>query len=136
MRVVADTNTVVSGLLWRGSPRAVLNAARAGSADLFSSPALVAELQDVLARGKFAERLRGANVSADRLVLEFAALARMVNPVTIDPVIQADPDDDSVLACAATAKADFIVSGDSHLLQLAEYEGIPILRAGQLLALI
>lgn len=60
----------------------------------FLSPALMAELLDVLARGKFAVHLRRANLTADQLVLEFATPARVVQPVAIEPVIQADPDDD------------------------------------------
>ena len=60
MRVVADTNIVVSGLLWRGNPRRLLEAAREGTIDLFTSAALLAELEDVLSRAKFAQRLVSA----------------------------------------------------------------------------
>jgi putative PIN family toxin of toxin-antitoxin system len=133
MRVVADTNVVVSGLLWRGSPRRILNAARAGTLELFTSPELLGELWDVLTRAKFASRLRQGGVSPDELVLGYAALARLVEPAAIELVVQADPDDDEVLSCAIAAKADFIVSGDSHLVGLVEYQGIPILRAARLL---
>jgi uncharacterized protein len=69
LRGVSDTNIVVSGLLWHGPPREVLDTSRAGKLTLFSTAALLAELQDVLVRPKFAERLRGAGVTADELVL-------------------------------------------------------------------
>jgi uncharacterized protein len=134
MRVVADTNTIVSGLLWYGPPRRVLDAARAGSLELFTSAELLVELGDVLNRAKFISRLRQAGVTPRELVLGYAALAHPVEPVTLEPIIQADPDDDSVLFCAVAAKADFIVSGDHHLLGLMEYEGIPIVSAARLLA--
>jgi len=55
MRVVADTNTIVSGLLWRGAPRQVLDAARDGMITLFTSAILLAELEDVLKRAKLKE---------------------------------------------------------------------------------
>src|SRR4051812_41506066 len=100
MRVVADTNTVVSGLLWSGAPRRVLDAARAGSIELFTTAALLAELEDVLGRGKFARRMAGAGLTARELIVGFGALARLAEPVRIDPVILDDPDDDAVLACA------------------------------------
>jgi predicted nucleic acid-binding protein len=58
----------------------------------------------------------------------------LIEPVVIEPVIIADPDDDVVLACAIAARAEAIVSGDNHLLDLKQYEGIPILTAAQLLA--
>ena len=63
MRVVADTNIVVSGLLWRGNPRRVLDAARDGIIELFTSPSLLEELEEVLSRKKFATRLEAANVA-------------------------------------------------------------------------
>ena len=133
MRVVADTNTVISGLLWHGAPRQVLEAAREGAMNLFTSAILLAELEDVLSRGKFSERLALAGVSPHELVLGYAALALVIEPAIIAPVIAADPDDDAVLACAIAARAEAIVSGDSDLLSLQEYKGIRILGAADFL---
>jgi predicted nucleic acid-binding protein len=75
MKVVADTNVVVSALLWHGPSRQILDAARAGSIQLFTTAVLLAELQDVLMRPKFAERLTRASVTADQLVRGYGALA-------------------------------------------------------------
>lgn len=133
MNVVLDTNTVISGLFWKGAPRRVLDLARSGTLTLFTSPDLLAELADVLERRKFSARLAQANISVEELVLGYASLAITVLPQKITPVIEADPDDNKVLACAKTAKADIIASGDNHLLGLNEYEGIKIMRANQLL---
>ncbi|MFQ6092370.1 MAG: putative toxin-antitoxin system toxin component, PIN family [bacterium] len=60
MRVVADTNMVISGLLWRGPPRQILEEVRAGEITLFTSAMLSAELEEVLHREKFAQRLEMA----------------------------------------------------------------------------
>lgn len=79
MRAVADTNTVVSGLLWPGNPRRVLDAARTGALQLYTSAVLLAELDEVLQRPKFAQRLALAGVTARTLVLGYAALARLLN---------------------------------------------------------
>ena len=133
MRVVADTNTLVSGLLWHGNPRRILDAARAGTLQMYTTAALLAELEEVLQRPKFAQRLALAGVTSHTLVFGYAALARLVEPAEIAPVILADPDDDAVLACAVAVRAEIIVSGDSHLLDLKEYEGIPIVTAARLL---
>jgi predicted nucleic acid-binding protein len=54
LRAVADTNTVISGLLYRGSERSLLEAARSGALALYTSAALLAEIVDVLPRAKFA----------------------------------------------------------------------------------
>jgi putative PIN family toxin of toxin-antitoxin system len=131
--VVADTNTVVSGLLWRGNPRQVLEAARIGTLQLYTTASLLAELDDVLQRPKFAQRLSLASVTSSSLVMGYAALARLIEPAMIEPVILADPDDDVVLACAVAAHAEAIVTGDTHLLDFKQYEGIAILTAAQLL---
>lgn len=133
MRVVADTNTVVSGLLWTGAPRKVLDAARKGLIQLFTSAALLVELEDVLGRDKLAKRLALINISPPELVVGYAALATPVTPLTIAPVILEDPDDDAVLACALAAQAEVIVSGDGHLLSLKHYLGIDILTAPNLI---
>ncbi len=133
MRGVADTNTLVSGLLWHGSPRQVLDAARQGALQLFTSPALLAELEDVLGRPTFAQRLQKAGVTAMQLVQGYAALATLVQPATVPAVIADDPDDDAVLACAVAAQAEVVVSGDHHLLDLKTHEGIGIVTAADLL---
>jgi uncharacterized protein len=111
-----------------------LDAARASAIDLFTSAVLLAELEDVLSREKFAQRLVSAAVTPHDLVLGFAALASVVEPAAIEPVILADPDDDAVLACAFAARSEIIVSGDSHLLDLKQYQAIRILTATELIA--
>ena len=127
MRIVADTNTVLSGLLWQGAPRRLLDLARERKVTLCTSLVLLAELAEVMTRDKFAERLRTAGVSAIDLVQDYARLTETVTPDALpEPVIERDPDDDHVLACAVSAKAQLIVSGDSHLLDLKAYQGIPI----------
>ena len=136
VHVVADTNTVVSGLLWHGTSRQVLDAARTGVIMLSTSAPLLAELAEVLQRPKFAQRLARVNVTPYILVFGYAALARLVAPAPIGPVVAVDPDDDAVLACAVAAQVEVIVSGDSDLLALESYEGILISMAAQLMALI
>ena len=137
MRVVANTNTVVSGLLWHGAPRQVLDAARDDVielfTELFTSTILLAELDDVLHRKKFAQRLALVNVTPRELVFGYASLATITEPDAVSPVVLADPDDDAVLACASGAQAEVIVSGDSHFLSLKDYKEIHILTAAELL---
>jgi putative PIN family toxin of toxin-antitoxin system len=112
----------------------VLDAARTGTIALFTSASLLAELAEVLQRPTFAQRLARANVPPHTLVVGYAALARLVVPAPIGPVVEADPDDDAVLACAVAARAEVVVSGDRELLALESYEGIPIITAAQLMA--
>lgn len=133
MRVVLDTNTLVSGVISPGGPpRRLLDGMRAQTFEFCSSATLLAELLDVLSRDKFARRLSAANASAQGVVAELRRLASMVAPLTVPRVVEHDADDDHVLACALAGQVDLIVSGDRHLLSLGgHYQGIPIVTAAQ-----
>ena len=133
MRVVADTNTVISGILWQGNPRRVLDAARDDLIELYTSRVLLEELK-ALSREKFASRLSLANLTAKYVVRNFSSVAVVIEPAPIKAVILRDPDDDTVLACALSASCDVIVFGDNDLLDLKEHLGIRILTATQILA--
>jgi uncharacterized protein len=133
VRLVADTNSVISGLLWNGPPARLIDAAVERRITLFSSLPLLAELEGVLARDKFKHQLQKRGVSVEQLFEGYLALAEVVAPAAIVPVIARDPDDDVVLATAVAAKAEFIVSGDAHLLDLGSHAGIGILTAQALL---
>ena len=133
MRFVADTNIIISGLFWHGPPRQVLESARETYAELFTSPAILSELDDVLQRPKFESLLASVGSSAQAVLLQYTALATLVHPVYTPAVVERDPDDDVVLACAIAAGASYIVSGDSDLLDIRTYRGIDIVHASQFL---
>jgi putative PIN family toxin of toxin-antitoxin system len=138
VRIVLDTNTLVSALLSpHGPPRRLLDDARAQVFELCSSPVLVAELLDVVSREKFAQRLTAAGLTPLGMVGEIRRLATMATPTDVPRVVADDADDDHVLACALAAQADFIVSGDKHLLKLGgQYQGIAIVTPAQAVLLI
>ena len=128
MRVLLDTNVLVSGILFRGVPRALLDRAIRGELDLVTSTALLDELEEILAR-KFEFSLQLTR--ATRAELE--SLAEVVVPTEV-PSVSRDPDDDLVLAAAAVGQAEVIVTGDRDLLALEMYGGIPILTPSAFLA--
>ena len=136
MRIVADTNTALSGLLWQGPPRRLINLARERAFTLCSSVALLAELAEVIGRAKFAARVHAAELSAADLVQDYARLAEIVVPALLPKPVSRDPDDDLVLATALGAEASLIVSGDRDLLVLGTFRDIRILAATDALAAI
>jgi putative PIN family toxin of toxin-antitoxin system len=133
VRVVLDTNTLVSAVISpNGRPRRLLDGARAQAFELCSSATLLAELLDVLSRPKFIARVAEAGLTPQGLVADLRRLAFMTAPLEVPRVVEHDPDDDHVLACALAGRADLIVSGDKHFRGLGgQYRGIPIVNAAQ-----
>lgn len=120
MRVLLDTNVVVSAILFGGIPRQLLEAALAGDLDLVTSPPLLAELERVLIRTFGFPSTMAASIRA-----ELEALGDIVEPAPPRHVTRTAADD-LVLATAAGGAAEVIVTGDKELLSLKTYEGIPI----------
>jgi putative PIN family toxin of toxin-antitoxin system len=130
MRVVCDTNVLISGILFGGPPRRVLQAIIDRHIRGFLCPTIEQEVRRVLARRKFAlapEQVQGV-CQALRDLMEMVLAQQTVS------AIRQDPTDNAVLACALAAKADCIVSGDRHLLTLGSFRGIEIVRPAALLA--
>lgn len=127
MRLVLDTNVVVAALLWHGAPRQLLDRSIDDETlELYSSPTLVDELRNTLSYPKLAKRIARCETSIETLVRHYELLVTLVSPTQTPRVVPTDPDDDAVVACAAAAEAELIVSGDSDLLGLKECQGIPI----------
>ena len=134
MRIVLDTNLLVSGIISTGLPRKLVVAAKAGAFELCTSEMLLDELLDVISRDKFATRLVQAGLAPLTIVEDLRALAVVVSPSMVARVVLADPDDDHVLAAALTGAADLIATGDKRdLLPLGSYQGIPIVTAKEAL---
>ena len=130
-RVVLDTNILVSGLLG-GTTTEVIRRWRVGAFDLILSEEIIAEYTAVLIRPKFGlprwviqELLGYIREKAEWVVPsgEIAAVAR-------------DPSDNMFLEAAVAGQADWIVSGDNDLLDIGEFEGIPIIPPLELLSLL
>lgn len=136
MRLVLDTNVVVSALIWGGVPYQLLAAAVAETVDLCTSPALLDELRDVLARPHLAGRLMQQQRLVSQAVDFYARLCLCVEPLHTPRVVPNDPDDDHVVAAAMQAQAQWIISGDKHLLELGGRIPIAVLTANQAVALI
>lgn len=138
LKVVLDTNVLVSGLISpNGTPARLINAWRERKFELVISPAILEELAGVLQRDKI--RCYYEHVDRDLARKYVAGLRRFATLVPGKVQVQgvcADPDDDKFIAAALEAGADYIVSGNDHLLDLKEYQGVKILKPGEFLALL
>ncbi len=128
VRVVADTNVFISALMFGGLPGSFLDLALLQSFLLVTSPALLEELDEKL-RLKFGL----SSKDADLVRAQLQSRGVVVEPTVMLDAIKVDPDDNRVLECALAGEANYIVSGDRHLLQLGAFDGIPILTVRQFL---
>ncbi len=131
MQAVLDTNVVVSALIWGGTPFKLLQAATDDHLTLYTSPALLAELREVLTRDHLARRLSKQQTTIKDAIRLYAEMSIPVTPLTTPRAVPNDIDDDQVIACALAASAQLIVSGDSDLLVLHPWRGIQILNAAE-----
>lgn len=131
MRIVADTNVLVSALLApAGGPGALLAAIDAGEATLVLSPHLVSELEGVLARDRF--RPWVSIEQAESYAAAVRENAEIVDdPQRVEPISR-DPDDDYLIALFRAANADVLVTGDEDLTSVS-VTGLEILTPRQLL---
>jgi uncharacterized protein len=121
VRIVLDTNVLVSALHFGGRPRSLLEDVLRGDHLLIIGPAILGELEDVLVETCDWTSDRAAAVRA-----ELEAIAEVVTPVEI-PRVCRDPDDDQILAIAVVGAVDALVTGDEDLLALGAHRGVNIM---------
>ena len=135
LRVVIDTNVIVSGILSRqGATAEILNAWRERRFLLLSSPAIVAQIRAVLRYPRIHRKYPLTDAEIDQVIslIEHDALL-VPGSADVAGSVPADPKDEMFLACALDDQAEVIVSGDHHLLDLGVYQEIPVLTARQFL---
>jgi len=127
MKVVVDTNVIVSGLLWGGPPNRILRWVREGFLEILACEETTAEVRRVIQYKRFSKRLSDLNTSSNEVFSYFMNLIKFVpTPETIPHVIKKDRFDNIFLALALENKGHLIISGDRHLLDLREYKDIQI----------
>lgn len=131
MRLVLDTNVLVSALLWPGTPTRLIDLASEGEIQLFTSRALLDELSETLHRPKFTRAVAATGLDATSLIKHYQRLTHLVTARQLTQPICRDADDDAVLACALAAEAEMIVTGDKDLLVLHPWRGVDILNPAE-----
>jgi putative PIN family toxin of toxin-antitoxin system len=129
IRALLDTKTIVSGIIVPvGIPARILAAARAGTFEMVSGPALVTEALRTLNQDRIRNkyRLTPAQVEGVRILLEEKATLTVVSRQVQG--VARHPEDDLILATALSGAADYLVTGDAQLLKLQEHEGVRIVR--------
>jgi hypothetical protein len=140
IRAVLDTNVWVSAILTPGNPPArILEFALTGKMRLLVSPGIIREIGQVLKYPKVKKTLRKHRITSqevDAVILKLLKAAIITPGEILAEAVSADPADDMIIACALEGQADFIISGDHHLTDLEDYQGIKIVAPATFLALI
>lgn len=136
MRVVVDTNTLASGSLGKSaSPvTAVVDAWRSGAFVLVASSDILDELSRTFAKPYFAEHLTPSDIAAFFDLLH--TIAELVTIAGALAGIATHPEDDRILEAATTAGADYLVTGDSKLQELKQFQSVTIVSARQFVTLL
>ena len=132
MKIVLDANIFISSLFWGGNPRIVLGRAINKTDELFITKEILNEIEEVIGRPKF---------HAGRNEIEYfiKSIEKISNKVSIKNKIKKgsrDKSDNKYIECGIAANADYIISGDIHLLEIKKYKNIKIATAREYLEII
>lgn len=127
MKVVIDTNVFVSAVVNpHGKPAQLLRSCFAGEYLPMTSPSILREFEKVLKSPRLKEKYNLTNQSIRDLLSKFRKVACVTKDLFRLKVVEEDPADDKFLACALEGKADFLVSGNRHLLGLGKYYSVRV----------
>ncbi|GAB6878811.1 putative toxin-antitoxin system toxin component, PIN family [Halorubrum gandharaense] len=124
MKAVLDTNVLISGVISTGVPHEVVVKGYEGQYEIVVSVATLTEFRDTLL--KYPERFHMDHEEVQAEVETLRYFAEFVDPGVNVQAVEDDPDDDKFLEAAVAGNVDYLVSGDTHLLSLDAYNGIPI----------
>ncbi len=128
MIVVLDNNLIISALLSpQGTPANIIDRWEEGEFDVAVSDPLLDELERALGYDRIKKYFRGTDFNKNIFIKHLQETTILVKPLIRLKVITDDPDDNRLLECAVTSGSSYIISGDQHLLDLKEYQGIQIL---------
>jgi putative PIN family toxin of toxin-antitoxin system len=132
MKIVLDANIFISAFFWSGNPRTVLKQVVAGTDELFITKEILDEINDVIRRPKFHANEYEINYFVNSIE---EISNKIVSKKQIDNGSR-DKTDNKHIECGITARVDYIISGDIHLLKLEEYENIKIITAKSYLEIV
>lgn len=135
-KAVLDTNVWVSALLWGGRPAAVVKAAEEGRVGVFASEEIVAEISQVLNYPKIAKVYQPEGLLHAELIEAVLKTVTFVEVTKKISIVLEHPADDKFIECALAAKADYIVSGDKHLLKVGSYKKTRIVSVSEFLQIL
>ena len=132
MKIVLDTNVLVSGFLWKGNESKIIIKCIEGKLKNYTSLDILEEFERVLAYEKFQLTSR----EIEGLISKVIFFSIIIIPEIKVHIIKEDLTDNIFLECALAGSVNYIVSGDNHLLKLKDFKNMKIVKAKELLKII
>ena len=123
-------------MIWGGSPARIVKAAEESKVCLITSEEIVNEINRTLAYPRLKRVYEATGISQQQMISAVLQLTKLVNVKTKIQTVREDPADDKFLECAVDDKANYIVSGDAHLLKIGGYKGTRIVSVRQFLKIL
>src|SRR3989338_167451 len=118
LKLVLDTSTFVSAFFWEGNEAELLRKIEQGKASVYLTAEILNEIEEVIKRPKFNEVMKRSAITPDQVMQKIASLSHLVIAPNISIKVCMDEKDNKFLACAESANADCLISGDDDLLSL------------------
>jgi putative PIN family toxin of toxin-antitoxin system len=134
IKVVLDTNVLISAFITKGKSRMLLSEIIEGKAQLILSKEILEEFAEVAADDKLRKYIEEQDV--EDILRIVGGIAEIVEIKSRFKAVKQDPSDDIILRTARDGEVDYIVSGDEHMLSLKEFRGIKILAVNEMLKLL
>ena len=132
LKVTADSNILVSAAIAKGNEFELLKLAYEGKIEFVLSPSILKEFREVISRPKFGF----SEEQVSNVFKQTINISTIVTPSIKLDIVKEDPSDNKILECAETGKADYIISGDYHLLKLKKYGNMQIIKTFEMLKII
>lgn len=130
LKVVLDTNVYLSGIIFGGNSRHILDLAIENKITIFTSPSILLEVSEKLNK-KF-------KWNEDQIITVIKAIsktAEVIKPQNKLKIVKSDPSDNKIIEAAVEGNTEYIVSGDKHLLDIKQFRSIQIVSPSQFLSI-
>lgn len=136
MKIVLDTNTWLSAIVWRGEANKIIEAIIDKKIEVIITQEILSEIIDVLNRERFEDFIENKKDKIEDLLRVIISISTLIETKNKIALIKEDPKDNIILEAASEAKIDYIVSYDRHLLNMIQFNKIKIITPADFLKLI
>jgi uncharacterized protein len=136
MKIVLDTNILVSGTFWGGNSSRIIDLIDSGKIELVLSEEIIKEYNSVINREEILDKIKNKDLILNKSIQKIIKDSNIVNPTQQLDLIKEDPDDNKILECALYGNVDYIISNDGHLLKIKEFNEFKIITPEEFLEIL